>query len=92
MTLLLHFTIFSFQLSEVASQTAGISNEVAGLLAECIWVRREEVRAQLVREASTVSHCNLEDFDWDAKVYILYINFIFPNERQIGLIRFYILH
>ena len=28
------------------------------------------MRAQLVREASSVSQCNLKDFDWDAKVHM----------------------
>ena len=57
-----------FQLLETVSKMEGINKEVGSLLAECVWVRREEVRAQLVREACSVSHSNLEDYDWNTKV------------------------
>ena len=38
---------------------------------ECIWVRRDEIRGQLVRDASSLSHCNLVDYDWKTKVSII---------------------
>ena len=47
---------------------AGVSGEVCQVIGECVGVRREEVRAQLLREASQVSPSCLTDFDWKLKV------------------------
>ena len=46
----------------------GVSQELSQLVAECLSVRREEVRAQLVRDSCSVSHCHLTDYDWKLKV------------------------
>ena len=45
-----------------------MSQELSQLVAECLSVRREKVRAQLVRDSCNVSHCHLTDYDWKLKV------------------------
>ena len=46
----------------------GESEEVAGVIAECLWVRRDEVKAQLARNSCSISHSVLQDYDWRTKV------------------------
>ncbi len=46
----------------------GLSSELCQLVSQCMWVRREEIRSQLVRDSCAVSHSHLEDFDWKMKV------------------------
>ena len=46
----------------------GLSQEIASLLAECLWVRREEIRDELVRRSCAISHSFLADYDWKMKV------------------------
>ena len=40
---------------------------VAEVLVECLWVRKEEVREQLVRDSCAISHSTLLDYDWRMK-------------------------
>lgn len=47
----------------------GLSQELGSLLAECLWVRREEVKKELVRESCAISHSFLADYDWKMKVW-----------------------
>ena len=58
---------FSSKVSESLGDL-GVSVEVSRLLAECLWVRREEIRLQLIRDSCTFSHSHLVDFDWRLKV------------------------
>ena len=37
-------------------------------VADAIWVRREEIRGQLVKQTAQISHAYLKDFDWQLKV------------------------
>ena len=46
----------------------GVGEEAASVLAECLWVRREEVRSQLARDSCAISHSVLRDYDWKMKV------------------------
>ena len=46
----------------------GVSGELSQLVAGCLWVRREEIRSQLVRDSYQFSHTHLNDFDWRLKV------------------------
>ena len=62
------FLLYLLQLTETAGTIEGISSEIASLIAECVWVRRDEVKAELVRQACSISSCDLEDYDWDTKV------------------------
>ena len=50
----------------------GLSQEIAGLLAECLWVRKEEIRDELVRQSCAISHSYLADYDWKMKVWPCY--------------------
>lgn len=61
----------------------GVGEEVAGILVECLWVRREEVRGQLVRDSCAVSHSVLRDYDWKMKVTTLRATLALP---QLSLI------
>ena len=47
---------------------AGVSGEVCRVIGECVSVRSEEVRAQLLRDSTKVSPSSLRDFDWKLKV------------------------
>ena len=54
----------------------GVSPELSQLVAECLSVRREEVRAQLVRDSCNISHCHLSDYDWKLKVTLASLHFL----------------
>ena len=41
-------------------------------MGECVSVRSEELRTQLLRESAKVSPSSLTDFDWKLKVPSLY--------------------
>lgn len=49
-------------------QKLGASAESADLVAKCLWVRREEVKGQLVRDSCRISQSYLSDFDWRLKL------------------------
>ena len=51
------------QLSE-----AGLGGEVCSVIGECVSVRSEELRSQLLRDSAKVSPSSLTDFDWKLKV------------------------
>lgn len=57
------------KLSETVSKL-DIQQEIGLVITECIWVRRDEIRGQLVRDASSLSHCNLVDYDWKTKMVL----------------------
>ena len=44
---------------------------MAESIAECLSVRREELRQQLIQSSGTISHDHLIDFDWQVKVITL---------------------
>ena len=46
----------------------GASAELAQLIAECLSVRKDEIREQLVKESCNISQAYLSDFDWKLKV------------------------
>ena len=46
----------------------GVDGELSQLVAGCLWVRREEMRTQLLRDSYKFSHTYLNDFDWRLKV------------------------
>ena len=65
----LHDTIFLIhQLIEKLSGM-GVSSELCQVIAGCVWVRRGEVRSQMVRDSCAISHSHLTDFDWRVKVH-----------------------
>lgn len=47
---------------------AGVNGEVCKVIGECVSVRQEEVRTQLLRDSSKVTPTSLTDFDWKLKV------------------------
>jgi len=47
----------------------GVSPELSQLIAGCVWVRRGEVRSQMVRDSCAISHSHLNDFDWRLQVH-----------------------
>lgn len=49
-------------------QAMGASLEVSRVVATCLWVRKDEIRAQLVKDSCNVAQSKLEDFDWKLKV------------------------
>ena len=59
----LHVTQGTKKLSE-----QGASAELAQLIAECLSVRKDEIREQLVKESCNISQAYLSDFDWKLKV------------------------
>lgn len=46
----------------------GASSEVSQLVATCLWVRKEEIHDQLVKDSCNISQSRLDDFDWKLKV------------------------
>ena len=50
-------------------QSMGASQEVSQVIATCLWVRKEEIHAQLVKESCSITQSKLEDFDWKLKVW-----------------------
>ena len=49
----------------------GVYPAVAESIAECLSVRRDELRQQLIQSSCAISHAHLVDFDWQVKVKIL---------------------
>lgn len=45
-----------------------MSADLAQLVAECLWVRRDEIREELVKESCNISQASLTDFDWKLKL------------------------
>ena len=50
-----------------------ISVEMAQIVATCLWVRRDEIRGQMVRSSCSITHSHLNDFDWRLKVHFDYL-------------------
>ena len=48
---------------------AGLGGEVCSVIGECVSVRSEELRSQLLRDSAKVSPSSLTDFDWKLKVF-----------------------
>ena len=46
-----------------------VSAEMAQTVATCLWVRRDEIRGQMVRSSCNITHSHLNDFDWRLKVH-----------------------
>ena len=49
-------------------QGMGASPDVSQLVATCVWVRKDEIHDQLVKDSCNVSQSRLDDFDWKLKV------------------------
>ena len=47
---------------------AGVSGDVCEVIGQCVSVRSEELRSQLLRDSTRVSPSSLTDFDWKLKV------------------------
>lgn len=66
------------------AQGMGASQDVSQVVATCVWVRREEIHAQLVKDTCDITQSKLEDFDWRLKVSscmneaVLCTNFMCP--------------
>lgn len=50
------------------AQAMGANQEVSQVVATCLWVRKEEIHAQLVKDSCNITQSKLEDFDWKLKV------------------------
>lgn len=46
-----------------------LGDEMAQVVAVCLWVRREEIRGQMIGNSCNITHSHLKDFDWRLKVY-----------------------
>ena len=49
-------------------QAMGTNPDIAQVVVTCMWVRRDEIRAQLVKDSCNISQAKLENFDWKLKV------------------------
>lgn len=49
-------------------QAMGASSEVSQVVATCLWVRKDEIRTQLVKDSCNITQSKLMDFDWKLKV------------------------
>lgn len=49
-------------------QALGATPEISEVVATCLWVRKEEIRTQLVKDSCNISQSKLQDFDWKLKV------------------------
>lgn len=49
-------------------QGMGASSDVSQLVATCLWVRRDEIHDQLVKDSCNISLSRLDDFDWKLKL------------------------
>lgn len=49
-------------------QAMGASLEVSQVVATCLWVRKDEIHTQLVKESCSITQSQLVDFDWKLKV------------------------
>lgn len=50
-------------------QALGATVELSQIIATCLWVRRDEIHTQLVKESANIAQSTLMDFDWKLKVY-----------------------
>ena len=48
----------------------GVDGDLSQLVAGCLWVRREEISSQLLRDSYKFSHTYFNDFDWRLKVCV----------------------
>ena len=55
---------------EAANKLEGVNGDISSVLVECVWVRRTELKDQLVRDACSISQSTLEDYDWETKVMV----------------------
>ncbi len=46
-----------------------LNDEMAQVVAVCLWVRREEIRGQMIGSSCNITHSHLNNFDWRLKVY-----------------------
>ena len=49
-------------------QALGASPEISQMVATCLWVRKDEIRTQLVKNSCNIAQSKLVDFDWKLKV------------------------
>jgi len=52
-------------------QSMGASTDVSPVVAACVWVRKEEIHDQLVKESCNIAQSRMDDFDWKLKVIII---------------------
>ncbi|XP_064393067.1 COMM domain-containing protein 8-like [Halichondria panicea] len=45
-----------------------LNDEMAQVVAVCLWVRREEIRGQMIGSSCNITHSHLNDFDWRLKL------------------------
>ena len=50
-------------------QAMGTSPEISQVVATCLWVRKDEIHAKLVKDSIGNSQSRLDDFDWKLKVW-----------------------
>ena len=55
-------------------RSMGASADVSQVVATCVWVRKEEVRDQLVKESCNIAQSRLDDFDWKLKVNAILVD------------------
>ncbi|XP_003386057.1 PREDICTED: COMM domain-containing protein 8-like [Amphimedon queenslandica] len=48
----------------------GAPQDVGGVIAESLWVRRDEIRAQFIRDSASFSHSSLGDYDIRTKLVL----------------------
>ena len=53
---------------QILGQLTFMPPEYSKEVADAVWVRRDEIRIQLVKRTSEISHAFLKDFDWQLKV------------------------
>jgi len=53
---------------QILGQLTFMLPEYSKEVADAVWVRRDEIRIQLVKRTSEISHAYLKDFDWQLKV------------------------
>lgn len=49
-------------------QAMGGSSEISQVLGTCLWVRKDEIHTQLVKDSCNITQSKLVDFDWKLKV------------------------
>ncbi|KAK2174796.1 hypothetical protein NP493_777g01045 [Ridgeia piscesae] len=55
---------------QILGQLTFMLPEYSKEVADAVWVRRDEIRIQLVKRTSEISHAYLKDFDWQLKLVV----------------------
>ena len=81
-----YFSKMCFLWFQILGQLTFLLPEYSKEVADAVWVRRDEIRIQLVKRTSEISHAYLKDFDWQLKVGNISLYWVSITTRSCNIV------